>query len=202
MELSNRSKQKIEQNIARATKEFNRYGFIKTTIDGIAASTGVSKVTIYKYFDNKKTLYEHILKRIYLVEFNAIKNIIESDIPFKEKIDRIIHVRVQKYDDDNILKVEQDYIISDQLKLFNKEHTEKMARLNHQLYEQGKKEGLIRTDITDEQLNFYFAVIRSGLRENFTSLNQFGRENLSKLLEILYAGVLGCPVQQAKEMEQ
>ena len=199
MELSKRSIKKIEEIIDGATRQFNLYGFNKTTIDGIAAATGVSKVTIYKYFSNKQVLYEHILKQIYLVEFNAIEEIIESELPFKEKIDHIIDVRVRKYDDDNILKVDPNYIFSSELRAFNKEHTSKMGLLNNKLYEQGKQEGLIRLDFSNELMDLYFKVIRSGLRDNYSSISVQSKEHLSKLLEILYAGVIGCPVVAPKK---
>lgn len=200
-ELSDRSKKVIRLIIEGATQEFIRYGFFKTSIDGIAAYTGASKVTIYKYFNNKQNLYEYILKEIYLTEFNAIKEIIQTDLSFEEKIDKIIEVRIHKYDDNNVLKMEKNYILSEDLKEFNNRYSNEMTMLNKSLYEQGKKEGLIRQDITDELLDLYFTIIRSGLRENFTSLQIFGKDNLHKLLDILYAGVLGCPKAQAKEKE-
>ena len=60
------------------------------------------------------------------------------------------------------------------------------------LYEQGKIENYICEDITDETLEMYFKVIQDGLVSSFKDLSELEGDNLTQLLKILYAGVLGC----------
>lgn len=199
MELSKRSIKKIESIIAGAQKEFIKYGFNKTTMDGIAATSGVSKVTVYKYFEDKQAIYEHILKEIYLNEVNRIEEIINTELDFSTKVDQVVNIRLEKYRKDDILTVEQNYIRSKSLNAFIEERVAIMDKLNHKLYEQGKVEGLIIPDLTDEVLNEYFRVIRSGLIVHFDRLKTVGDENLNQLFELLYAGVLGCDFRKRKQ---
>jgi AcrR family transcriptional regulator len=50
METDSDTKQRIMES---AREEFFRHGFTKVTVEEIAAKNGISKKTIYKYFDGK-----------------------------------------------------------------------------------------------------------------------------------------------------
>ena len=192
MELSNRSLKKYNSILKNAEKEFIKYGFNKVTMDSIANTANVSKVTLYKYFSDKQVLYEHILKENYFKEFNIIEETIHSDMRFNEKIDKIIKTRLAKYYSSDRLIVEKNYDQSDEMRTFISERTIIMESLNTKLYAQGKEEGMIRIDLTNETITKYFEIIRSGLIANFSTLQDIQNEDLSILFEVLYAGVLGC----------
>ena len=192
MELSNRSLKKYNSILKNAEKEFIKYGFNKVTMDSIANTANVSKVTLYKYFSDKQILYEHILKENYFKEFNIIEETIHSDMRFNEKIDKIIKTRLAKYYSSDRLIVEKNYDQSDEMRTFISERTIIMESLNTKLYAQGKEEGMIRIDLTNETITKYFEIIRSGLIANFSTLQDIQNEDLSILFEVLYAGVLGC----------
>lgn len=195
MELSARSIKKINSILKNAEREFIKYGFNKVTMDGVAAKANVSKMTLYKYFSDKSALYEEILKNNYFNEFDQIEEIINGDMFFKEKIDEIVKIRLEKYRNKDQLIVEEDYDPTDEFKLFIKERSAIMEELNSSLYEQGKNEGMIREDLTDETISFYFSIIRSGLVQNFSKLQNLNDKDLTILLEVLYAGVLGCKIK-------
>lgn len=192
MELSNRSQKKFDSILKNAEKEFIQYGYNRVTMDSISKKANVSKVTLYKYFSDKQVLYEHILRKNYLKEFNVIESIINSDMLFKDKIENIIKTRLDKYYDVNQLIVENDYFASLDMDNFIKERTLIMNSLNKILYTEGKNEGLIREDLSTITITKYFDIIRTGLISNFRSLQELDNDDLSKLLEVLYAGVLGC----------
>ena len=61
MELSTRSQRKVNTIIEQASRLFARHGYIKVTMESIAQYANVSKVTLYKYYKDKQTLYEHIV---------------------------------------------------------------------------------------------------------------------------------------------
>ena len=162
MELSNRSQKKVDSILLNASRLFVQHGYHKVTMESIAQYANVSKVTLYKYFNDKQVLYEHILKEIYLSEYNEIVEVIKSNMPYEEKIDGVVKARIKKY--------------YDKTKLFN----------------QGNMEGFICEDIPDETLEIYFKIVQKGLVSEFKDLGELENENLSKLLKILYAGVLRC----------
>jgi AcrR family transcriptional regulator len=58
---------KIEAILQGAMQEFLNHGFAATTMDKVTAAAGVSKATVYSYFQDKETLFialvEHLIER-------------------------------------------------------------------------------------------------------------------------------------------
>lgn len=53
-----------EQILEAATKAFAGSGFAGTSLDGIAAEAGVTRVVLYRHFDSKGDLYQEVLDRM------------------------------------------------------------------------------------------------------------------------------------------
>lgn len=68
-----------ERIIEHARDRFFREGFLKTTMDEIAAELHISKKTIYKHFDSKNELVFEITERFRAALLLRIKNHFESD---------------------------------------------------------------------------------------------------------------------------
>jgi len=192
MELSSRSQKKVESILLNASRLFVQHGYHKVTMESIAQYANVSKVTLYKYFSDKQVLYEHILKEIYLEEYNEVVDIINGHLPFEEKIDGVVKARIKKYYDKTKPIFQGEVTLSLDLQKFIKKYTKLMNTQRKKLYEQGKIEGFISEEVSDETLEMYFKIIQKGLVAEFKELGDLENENLSKLLNILYAGVLGC----------
>lgn len=52
-----------EQILAAATKAFAVSGYAGTSLDGIAAEAGITRVVLYRHFDSKSDLYRELLDR-------------------------------------------------------------------------------------------------------------------------------------------
>ena len=191
-ELTSRSRKKVDSILENASRLFVQFGYHKVTIESVAQYANVSKVTLYKYFDDKQDLYEYILKRNYLVEFDDVLDIIDSPLPFEEKINEVVKARIKKYYDKSIPIFQGEITLSLDIQKFIKEYTKKMEVARKRLYDQGKIEGFICDEITDATLEMYFKIIQNGLVSVFKDLGELENENLSQLLKILYAGILGC----------
>ncbi len=192
MELSNRSQKKVDSIVLNASRLFVQHGYHKVTMESVAQYANVSKVTLYKYFKDKQVLYEHILKEIYLEEYNEVIEVINSYLPFEEKIDGVVKARIKKYYDKTKPIFQGEITLSLDLQKFIKKYTKLMNVQRKKLYDQGKLEGFICDEITDETLEMYFKIIQNGLISIFKDLEDLENENLTQLLQILYAGVLGC----------
>lgn len=53
-----------EQILAAATEAFATSGFAATSLDEVAAATGVTRVILYRHFDTKAELYQAVLDRM------------------------------------------------------------------------------------------------------------------------------------------
>lgn len=65
---------KKEQVIEAARTLFTKYGFKRVSMDEIARYAGVTKKTIYMYFDNKEDLLKYFINE----ELQNMKNIVEE----------------------------------------------------------------------------------------------------------------------------
>ncbi|MCC8409139.1 TetR/AcrR family transcriptional regulator [Mucilaginibacter sp. UR6-1] len=62
--------------IVCAIELFIKYGIVSVTMDEVATATGMSKKTVYQYFDNKAVLVETVIDHL----IKKCKNIISSNI--------------------------------------------------------------------------------------------------------------------------
>ncbi len=63
-ERSSRTQGKLDAIHVAAQELFSRQGFEGTSMDAIAAAAGVSKQTLYRYYQNKESLFVAILERL------------------------------------------------------------------------------------------------------------------------------------------
>jgi AcrR family transcriptional regulator len=89
------SEERRGQILEAAAVVFAHSGFHDTRMDDIAAEAGVSKGTLYWYFESKDDLIQSLLDRIIAMEIEQAATIIEMDFPAKEKLERMVDVVVE-----------------------------------------------------------------------------------------------------------
>lgn len=66
------SKDKVEQILQGAMQEFLVHGYEGTSMDRVAASGGVSKATVYSYFQDKQGLFKALVERLAKERFQSV----------------------------------------------------------------------------------------------------------------------------------
>lgn len=61
--MAGQSKRKFEMLMEKANELFFKYGYNGVSIDQIAEEAGISKMTIYKYFSSKESLFVEVMYR-------------------------------------------------------------------------------------------------------------------------------------------
>src|ERR1700674_5890393 len=61
-----------------AFEEFSRNGYASTTLDQIAERAGVTKGTIYVYFENKEHLFISMVREITKSTFDTVHGMLET----------------------------------------------------------------------------------------------------------------------------
>ena len=145
---------------------FEKYGFEKVTLAEISKKASVSRATIYKYFQDKDNLRLEILKNLAMQTTDSIENIINSNSPFSEKLKKIILLKKGM----TVLTNNQfiDATIAPDGELGGAVTPELLKRISVMMQEfiqQGKNEGFIHSDLTNETVNNYFKLIRAGLKQ-------------------------------------
>ncbi len=86
---------KYQSIIAKGKELFWKHGIKRVTIEEICTESQVSKMTFYKFFPNKIELAKSLLQHILEESFQQFNEILTDDIPFTEKINRIIRLKFE-----------------------------------------------------------------------------------------------------------
>lgn len=85
-----------QQQIIDAGKNlFFKHGIKRITVKEISHVAGVSKVTFYKYFENKQALIQVIKNELTETGFAKFDEINKLDLPFAQKIDLMGRWRIE-----------------------------------------------------------------------------------------------------------
>lgn len=87
-------------------KLFYKYGIRKVTVDEICEEANASKMTFYKYFPNKAELAKIVLDDFYSSSLKEFENMMQSDIPAKEKVRRTFELKLE-----NASKIDMEFVI-------------------------------------------------------------------------------------------
>ncbi len=90
---------KLEQITETAHDLFMRHGIKRITIEEICKTAAVSKMTFYKYFDNKNDLAISVLNSIFTKGENRYNDIMAQDRPYSEKVKDIITLKLESSKD-------------------------------------------------------------------------------------------------------
>ncbi|MCJ7774402.1 MAG: TetR/AcrR family transcriptional regulator [Desulfobacterales bacterium] len=74
---------------------FMRHGIKRITVEEICRISGVSKMTFYKYFNNKNNLAISVLDNIFSKAEKRYHDTMALDVPFSEKVKDIIKLKLE-----------------------------------------------------------------------------------------------------------
>jgi len=168
---------------------FNRHGFKKVTIEEICSEAGTSKMTFYKDFENKHILANCVLDYVVAEGIVMFKEIMEKPVDYYEKINDIIrlkHIQLTNLGEIFLEDVLSDHVLRDHL--FSKQ-TENID-LTIQLFDLGKKEGVLRSDITSEYFIYLLdAYAKLYLEKGMIHLFPDTHERTEQIMNLFFYGI-------------
>lgn len=84
-----------EQILNAAAVVFAQRGFHAARMDDVAAEAGVSKGTLYWYFEGKDDLIQSLLDRMLAQELAQAETFLEMDITARAKLDRLMDLVIE-----------------------------------------------------------------------------------------------------------
>jgi AcrR family transcriptional regulator len=143
------------QNILSAGRElFYKHGFRRVSVEEICRKANVSKMTYYKFFENKVELAKSVFDNEVTQGARKLKSILAEDITAAEKIKKLIQI---KYEGTNDISKEflQDFYSSPELGL--KDYVEEKTKIFWtefiQDFKAAQEKGWFRKDLKPE---FFF----------------------------------------------
>lgn len=80
-----------------AKKVFKQKGYDGTTVQDIATEAGTTKSMVNYYFRSKDKLFSSVFMGEFKIFFSGLAMFIQSDLPLKEKIEKIINYDTEKF---------------------------------------------------------------------------------------------------------
>jgi AcrR family transcriptional regulator len=152
---------KHQQIIDTAHDLFWHHGIRRVSVEEICQTAGVSKMTFYKYFKNKIDLVLFILKKLYLEGVARYKGIMTQDIPYSEKVKKIIQMKLEQSKDisQEMLKDWMQGLIPEVAELMQRMKQENFKLLLDDMIAAQNK-GEIRMDINPQFILYFLNKMR------------------------------------------
>lgn len=159
-----RRKEQSKEDIRKAAWElFSQFGVEKVSIVDIARKAGVSQATIYNNFDSKDALAREFVTNAVEQLVNSVQAVLLTDKPYWEKMTEFIRFISEMMTqgktpnmDITAFNNSHDLLNDPDLKKVRASAEEKMLGMLFALVQEGKKEGQIRADLSEEALRLYF----------------------------------------------
>ena len=163
-----RRKEQKKDDIRKAALDlFMQYGFKKVSIHDISGKANVSPVTIYNHFGSKDNLVRDVIKKRLTQMLDTYQAVIDGEGSFPAKLKQIVFDKVEIASqfrgelasvffssDPEMQKFQNDVVM------------ERSRRMTAQLFDEGKREGYVGRDMSDETLIIYLEILRNGIAAN------------------------------------
>ncbi|HET7657025.1 MAG TPA: TetR/AcrR family transcriptional regulator [Bacillales bacterium] len=190
-----RRRETKKTNIRNAAFELlNQFGAQKVSIAEIAKKANVSQVTIYNYFGSKDQLVFDVVKTYTESIFAQYLDILNRDISFKEKLERLIEQEMKAAE-----TISTDFFISllqtnPEVQQYYAEFQEKQGMpFFFRFVEEGKQSGHIDSSLSNDTIAFYFQMYyRELLNHPEMYRDEDKKRTFTKdILQLFFYGLIG-----------
>jgi AcrR family transcriptional regulator len=155
-----RRKEQSKEDIRRAAEElFSRFGADKVSVNDIARKAGVSQATIYNNFGSKEELVHDYRKSIVSGMAGRFREILVWKKSFIEKFEGLLQSWIDVADRYKIEIENPDVKSPDAINL-------EIESALREFIKQGKEQGNLRTDLSEEDITAYIKFFHQGIANN------------------------------------
>ena len=183
---------KISQIREAGRELFWKFGIKRVSIEEICRKADVSKVTFYKYFENKIDLAIYMLDVSYKESLEIYRKLMASDIPFEEKVRETIRMKMEGTQDLSNELIEDILGHPDpELKEYYANISGKVLKEVIDGYAKAQKNGEVRSDVKVEFMLFFMGhMIELANDERLLGLYGSSRDVILELLNFFFYGIM------------
>lgn len=185
-----RREQKKQDILEAALTLFMEYGIQKVSISEIAQKANVSQVTIYNYFESKHKLTSDVFGYYIIKATEDFEKLIHSDMPFPEKIKQIIFNKkeiAKQIHEEFYLFLMKEY--SAEGNIIEKIYVEKALPYFSKLFEEGKEQGYVDPNLSQEAILFYVQMLKDYMQRE--DVYQKVLPLTEEITNIFFYGIIG-----------
>lgn len=172
----------MEEIVITATKMFLRLGFKSVTMDDVASKMGISKKTIYKYFENKEELIEACVNHVHAeirVKMTAIfeqgKNAVEENFKIRDMFNEMFNTD----GDSPVYQLKKHYpVIYERVRARETEQCKEFFTAN---VVKGIEQGYYKNTTNVEYAVMFYYMLIFTINENFQSEKEVNKIELEAL---------------------
>lgn len=183
-----------ERIMAKSEELFAQFGFNRVTMNEIAGALGMSKKTLYKYFNNKEDIVKEIFSKIKCDCIEFVDELYSNpDIDFLQKLKTLLNflgIMTSRLKGPLVTELESAYpAIYKEMKEFQRQRA--LDKFSHLIHE-GVKQGVFRDDIqTDIVVHIYLSAVRELIDPSFLSSSSVSAEQVyENITTILFEGIM------------
>lgn len=197
MESMKKLNKKGKQLLSGAEELFFKYGYKRVTVEEICRVSQVSKMTFYKYFDNKTDIFKQVILKMYSEGFAVLEEENFLRLSFPEKLENILVLKRQFSEKASREFIEDFMHTDEELAVFFNETTDHYMRKFIGFIRGCQEKGEVRRDMKPE---FLMAVLTQMIDWLKTSdIHKIYEDYTDFVLEVnkfLFYGIL--PVEKVK----
>lgn len=159
-----RRKEQSKEDIRKAAWDlFSQFGVDKVSMMDIARKAGVSQATIYNNFESKDALVREFVSTAVEQLVNRVQDVLTQEQQFREKMVAFVQFISEMMVNGRPSAAESAVFASSidlqndpEIKKIRLEAQERMIKLMLGLIQEGKQQGQVNPDLSDEALSIYF----------------------------------------------
>lgn len=172
-----------------------KFGIRKLTVEDICRESSVSKMTFYKFFDNKLDIALYLLHGMMEESFTAYRGIMDQDMSFEQKVERIIHLKMNYA---GLLSQEflEDIIENGgpEITAMLQEQAIRSIKMMLDDFSVAQEKGLIRADLNLQFVVYFMNHMNEIMKDpKFTVLYTNPADMVSELINFFFYGILPRP---------
>ncbi len=163
---------------------FSKFGYRKVTIEEICRAAGVSKMTYYRFFENKIDLVRFILTEMSDEGRQTYRAIMALEVPFEEKVRRTIKMKEEsaaKFSDELLRDVYEDRE-GELVSVIEKMTVDFLGEVMAD-YRKAQEEGHVRKDLNLKIIPYFLNQINNMVKD--PALNVVYQGNMKAIMKEL-----------------
>jgi len=178
-----------------------KLGIRKVTIEDICRESRVSKVTFYKYYENKSDLVLHLMRKSGEESMARYRGIMDSDLPFEEKIQQTIVMKTQ-FSGELSREFIEDIMLNGGPEVVGFLHEQSVAAMQEIMRDYGaaQEKGLIRKDVNLGFMLWFINHMQEILKDPaVTAMYAQPVDLIRELINFFFYGIMPRPSANEKK---
>lgn len=183
---------KQEAILNKGRELFWKHGIKRVSVEEICEKAGASKMTFYKYFDNKNDLVKAVMNRVMEESISRFGEVLEADTSYSEKAKKMMVLKMEGTE--NISKeFMTDYYSLNDPALLEFLHIKTNQLINSFMDSIliAQEKGEVRRKIKPEFIVYFFNQVQNMANDpELLSLYQSAQELIMELMNFFFYGIL------------